>query len=304
MFRIIEIADRSFSLSLSNNNLCAEKEDRALTSVPLDEISAVLITEPSITLTGVLLSELGRRQIPLVCCNKNYLPAALLTGVTFAGKKNLPLLQYKLTKFAKAKIWQRLIRSKIAGQNLILQKWRNNCALARYPDLVVSGDKNGMEAQASAIYWRSLAVFDHRNHCANDANILFNYGYAILYAAFAREIVLAGLLPDLGIWHHHRDNDYNLASDLMEPLRPCIDNIILQILSQTPVRENLSKSTKENFFKQLYSMRLKYDSSWHTLFSFIRITVRSFVSYLHTPELSCLVFPCWEEEDYVDFGNF
>lgn len=42
-------------------------------------------------------------------------------------------------------------------------------------------------------------------------------------ACVARAIVGTGLHPALGIFHHNRSDNFALANDLMEPLRPSVD---------------------------------------------------------------------------------
>ena len=53
-----------------------------------------------------------------------------------------------------------------------------------------------------------------------------NYGYSILLSAFNREIVLNGYLTQLGLFHDNMFNQFNLASDLMEPFRPLVDRLV------------------------------------------------------------------------------
>ena len=53
-----------------------------------------------------------------------------------------------------------------------------------------------------------------------------NYGYSILLSAFNREIVLNGYLTQLGLFHDNMFNQFNLASDLMEPFRPLVDSLV------------------------------------------------------------------------------
>ena len=55
-------------------------------------------------------------------------------------------------------------------------------------------------------------------------NSFLNYGYAVVRAAVARAIVAAGLLPSLGLHHRNRSNAFCLADDLVEPLRPLVDD--------------------------------------------------------------------------------
>ena len=63
-------------------------------------------------------------------------------------------------------------------------------------------------------------------------NSFLNYGYAVVRAAVARAIVAAGLLPSLGIHHHNRSNAFCLADDLVEPLRPLVDDRVREMYRQ------------------------------------------------------------------------
>ena len=300
MFRIVEIAERGYKLSFFDETVLIKKANVTPVSIPLDEISAVLLTESANSLSGILLSELGKRNIPLICCDRHYLPSAILSGIAGSGKEELPLLQFKLPRFTREKIWQRLIQSKISGQATILQKWRNSSELGLWPKAVLPGDKSGMEAKAAAFYWKRLSLFPRRDRQADDINILFNYGYTILYAAFAREIAATGLFADYGIWHHHRDNIYNLASDLMEPFRPYIDHIILKFLSDDVFSGTLDSHDKQRLMKILYSFKLNYNSEKHSIFSCVREVVRSFIRCLKSRHISDLILPEWGDEVHVD----
>ena len=71
-----------------------------------------------------------------------------------------------------------------------------------------------------------------------------NYGYAILRAVIARSLVGSGLLPTLGIHHHNRYNAYCLADDIMEPYRPYVDQLVIDILHRFDNVSSLSKELK------------------------------------------------------------
>ena len=75
-------------------------------------------------------------------------------------------------------------------------------------------------------------------------NNLLNYGYAILRACVARGLVGSGLLPTLGIHHHNRYNAYCLADDIMEPYRPFVDDLVINIMQQYPDYSELTRSIK------------------------------------------------------------
>jgi CRISPR-associated protein Cas1 len=63
-------------------------------------------------------------------------------------------------------------------------------------------------------------------------NSFLNYGYAVVRAAVARAIVAAGLVPSLGIHHRNRSNAFCLADDLIEPLRPLVDDRVRELHRQ------------------------------------------------------------------------
>ena len=45
-------------------------------------------------------------------------------------------------------------------------------------------------------------------------------------SVFAREIVKMGCMTQLGLKHSNQFNDFNLASDIMEPFRIIVDQIV------------------------------------------------------------------------------
>lgn len=57
-------------------------------------------------------------------------------------------------------------------------------------------------------------------------NAGLDYGYTLLMSVFAREIVKMGCMTQLGLKHSNQFNDFNLASDIMEPFRIIVDQIV------------------------------------------------------------------------------
>ena len=110
-----------------------------------------------------------------------------------------------------------------------------------------SGDSENLEGRAAAYYWKNLfpdiAGFT-RGREGVPPNNLLNYGYAILRAVVARSLVASGLLPTLGIHHHNRYNAYCLADDIMEPYRPLVDKLVMEIVDSGTDFQELSKDIK------------------------------------------------------------
>jgi len=113
---------------------------------------------------------------------------------------------------------------------------------------VKSGDPDNLEGRAAAFYWRNIFIENPhftRQRDADDCNALFNYGYAILRAVIARALVGSGLLPTLGIHHHNRYNAYCLADDIMEPYRPYVDNVVMEIIREHGTDISLTPASKD-----------------------------------------------------------
>ena len=136
----------------------------------------------------------------------------------------------------KKQLWQQTIKQKIANQAAVLRKLTSaeTRCMDKWVNDVRSGDINNLEGRAAAYYWKNLFAqeIEHfkRGREEDAPNHLLNYGYAILRAIIARALVSSGLLPTLGIHHHNRYNAYCLADDIMEPYRPYVDQLVLDII--------------------------------------------------------------------------
>src|SRR5207244_10602060 len=135
----------------------------------------------------------------------------------------------------KKQLWRQLIQAKIRGQALNLEvRSPARSKLLDYARQVRSGDASNLEAQAARVYWQNWLpeeVF-RRDADASGLNSLLNYGYSVLRAAVARAIVAAGMQPSLGLKHSNRSNSFCLADDLLEPLRPIVDDRARELYRQ------------------------------------------------------------------------
>lgn len=85
-------------------------------------------------------------------------------------------------------------------------------------------------------YWQSFGVRESPlthspRNAANPANALLNYLYAILEAEARIALLTIGLDPGLGLMHADQPNRDSLACDLMEAVRPEVDEWLLAFLS-------------------------------------------------------------------------
>lgn len=118
---------------------------------------------------------------------------------------------------------------------------------------VKSGDSDNLEGKAAAYYWKNLFEempdFARRQEEDFPLNGLLNYGYAILRAIIARSLVASGLNPTLGIHHSNKYNAYCLADDIMEPYRPYVDLLVLDIIRKYRLPPEITHETKSSFLR-------------------------------------------------------
>lgn len=72
-------------------------------------------------------------------------------------------------------------------------------------------------------YFNAMFGLDFTRTEDNYINAALNYGYSIILSTFTREVVSNGYITQLGIFHDNMFNQFNLASDLMEPFRVLVD---------------------------------------------------------------------------------
>lgn len=130
----------------------------------------------------------------------------------------------------KKQAWQQVVQAKIRNQAANFSAGSaESASVARFVKMVRSGDVSNVEAQAARRYWSVIGdkKFRRLQQTRNGINGALDFGYAIVRALTARAIVSAGLHPAIALHHSNRVNPFALADDLMEPLRPFVDEIVL-----------------------------------------------------------------------------
>jgi CRISPR-associated protein Cas1 len=218
-------------------------EDKAgNNTIPIEDIGVVVLDHKQITITHGLMETLLANNSAVITCDSSRMPVGLLlplSGNTTQSERfqaqidaSLPLLK---------QLWQQTIQAKIENQAYVLHKKRGMVVknMLAWVDNVKSGDSSNLEARAAAYYWANMFPMlpsFRRGREGQSPNNLLNYGYAILRAVVARSLVGSGLLPTLGIHHHNRYNAYCLADDIMEPYRPFVDKLVVEIFDEAYLR--------------------------------------------------------------------
>ncbi len=218
-------------------------------TIPIEDVGVIVIEHPQITLTHLLLSALLENNVAVITCDSRHMPSGLLLpleGNTTQQERFRH--QINASEPLRKQLWQQTVRQKILNQAAVLKQQGRKTENMRYwADQVKSGDTENHEGRAAAYYWGELfdSSLDFRRDRDGFApNNLLNYGYAILRATVARSLVASGMLPTFGIHHHNRYNAYCLADDMMEPYRPYVDQLVLQIIDEDEIPEELTKVHK------------------------------------------------------------
>jgi len=237
-------------LSVSLNQLkITDPSDQQVSSIPIEDIGLVVVDHQQITLTQRVVNQLIGNNAAILWCGDNHLPISMTLPMadndTFSQKARC---QIQATEPLKKQLWKQTVSAKIQNQIAVLRYFGHPTAkLEKMLVRIGSGDPENVEGQAAAIYWQFLfEPFDvTRGRYEPFPNAHFNYGYAILRAVIARNLVGSGCLPILGIHHTNKYNAYCLADDIMEPYRPIVDKVILEYLhNKTDWEEQLTKEDK------------------------------------------------------------
>lgn len=225
-------------------------EDRALAiaqrgtaaRVMLEDISVLVLDHAQISLTAPLLAACAEAQIAVLTVNASHLPnGVLIPYLPHSRALKVMTAQLNMSRPEKKRLWQRVVRFKIANQAAVLERTATADAAARHlkqlAASVRSGDPDNHESQAAQVYFRFL--FDERFNRSQPRfhNAALNYGYAVVRAAIARTLTAYGFLPAFGLFHHNEQNAFNLADDLMEPYRPLVDAGVLGHYPEEPDRD-------------------------------------------------------------------
>lgn len=206
--------------------------NREVLRISLSEIGLLIIESTAVSLTSYLLNELMKKKIKVIFCDEKRNPSSEL--IPYYGSFNTSLKireQIQWKDETKCLVWTEIVRDKIVKQSGVLQRHGKEEALLlqKYQQELQLGDETNREGHAAKVYFNALFGLDFVRDEDNPINAALNYGYSIILSCFTREIVANGFLTQLGLFHGNMFNPFNLASDLMEPYRPLVDEIVVDL---------------------------------------------------------------------------
>ena len=233
-----------------NDTLPESFKQESIKIIPIEDIGIVVLDNKQITITHGLLEALLSNNTAVITCGSNRMPIGLhlpLEGNTTQSERMQAQIESSVP--LKKQLWQQTIQAKITNQAYVLETSRGEVVknMLAWAKDVKSGDSDNLEGRAAAYYWANMfpdVDGFRRGREEVPPNNLLNYGYAILRAIIARSLVASGLFPALGIHHHNRYNAYCLADDIMEPYRPFVDKLVVEVVDSRVEIQELSKELK------------------------------------------------------------
>ncbi|MCL1948970.1 MAG: type II CRISPR-associated endonuclease Cas1 [Turicibacter sp.] len=229
-FRTIVVGEHC-KLSYQNNHLIYRTSHKKEV-IFLPEIDLLFLETADISITTMLLSKLISENVGVIFCDEKRLPASQL--VPYYGRHDTTLQIQKQMSWegaVKDQAWVEVLQQKIRNQGnllyrfLFLEKGESIHGLLKGLE---PKDPSNREGHAARILFNTLYGNAFNREQENDINAGLNYGYTLVLSLFAREISKCGCLTQLGVNHTNQFNDFNLASDLMEPFRVLVDEIVYE----------------------------------------------------------------------------
>lgn len=291
-WRTICITKRA-KLDLRMSHLVVRSDETV--RIPISEIGVLIVDNTGCSFTCSLLAELIKNKVKVIFCDEKHNPCCeTIPNVGSHDCSKSIRSQIAWSKVVCATVWTELVFWKIKKQrDHLVERGSSQAALLdHYLNEIEYGDATNREGHAAKVYFNALWGMDFSRDKECPTNAALNYGYALLLSLFNKEIVSAGYLTQLGIWHDNQFNPYNLTSDLMEPFRPLIDRKVYDLAP----KEFGPKEKREML--TIIEQQVLMDGQKQYLPNAIRIYVKSILDKLNGPadslismysDLSCIV---------------
>ena len=279
------IISRTAKLDYQMGYLVIRKDD--VTKIHLSEIETVMIESTSVSLTAALLCELTKKKIKVIFCDEKRNPSAeLMSYYGCLDTSNKIRKQIAWKQSTKEAVWTEIVTEKIRKQKEFLEARgkEESEQLSSYLKEIDWNDVTNREGHAAKVYFNAVFGMDFTRTEDNIINAALNYGYTINLSAFTREIVANGYLTQLGIFHDNMFNQFNLASDFMEPFRVLVDREVFGL--------NLTKFEHEEK-KQLvniFNHEVKIDNKIQYVNNAIKIYCKSVFEALNEDDSALVRF--------------
>ncbi len=215
--------------------------------VPIEDIYALIIDNCSASISIATINAITEAGAHICFCDEKHIPSSMALPMT---EHYRPLAvvrrQLEMPQEMKDEFWKRIISAKISNQAACLRlcgvKSEKYKPLQQLAEEVLPGDPKNREAMAAKMYFKSLFGLGFRRFDDEVTNHALNYGYAVIRSGVAKTLTAYGYYCVIGLHHENTSNHYNLADDMMEPLRPVVDMVTDRMCDE--LFETLTKSNR------------------------------------------------------------
>ncbi len=254
----------------------------------LDEIAVLMIENPAVSLTGILMEELIIRKVKVIFCDTKRNPIAELIPHHGSHDSSAKIrVQITWNQITKDNIWRDIVSEKIRKQaDFLLEIGREEQAmmLSEYTGQIELADATNREGHAAKVYFNALFGMDFTRSADIPINAALNYGYSMILSAFNREVCANGYLTQLGIFHDNMFNHFNLSSDLMEPFRVLVDRMVYRMQPT-----EFGKEEKHEMWK-LLDQKVEIDGQNQFVMNAIKIYTKSVLDAINEGDSSGMKF--------------
>lgn len=256
--------------------------------IHLGEIGTLMVENTAVSLTVSLLAELTKRKVKVIFCDEKRNPSSELISLYGShDTSNKVRKQIAWKEQTKEAVWTEIVTEKIRKQEKlleILEKGEEADLLTSYLQEMQWNDATNRERHAAKVYFNALFGMDFTRTADTSTNAALNYGYSIILSAFNREVTSGGYMTQLGLFHDNMFNAFNFSSDLMEPFRILVDQMV--------VKMNLSKFEHEEKMQlvNLLNQEVEIDGKVQYVVNAIKVYCKSVFDALNEDDSSLIRF--------------
>ncbi len=293
------------SLHLKQNNILISRKEKEDMLMPLEDIYSIMLEDPNCMVSSRLISELASRGIGLVLCDNKYMPTSQVVSLNMHyNQVGILKLQLESDVKFKSQLWKFIIKKKILNQKINIQYCTEDEETVDQLDNceknVKVGDKENKEGTAARLYFKSLFGNDFIRFGSSATSLALNYGYSIISSSIIRQCIFYGLNTNFGIWHDSKGNPYNLAYDLIEAYRPCVDYFVFWHINQLDIP--LPKEIRKKLIN-LLNEEVLIDDKKQKIDNAISITIQSYIRALECNDYKLILLPTLLEINYFENGD-
>lgn len=289
-------------ISIEKDQFKYAPKDGEVITVPIDDISVIILEVHQVSITSALMSRLTESNIVLFTCDKTHTPNGVFIPFHQHSRyAQVAHQQIAWTEPFKKRVWQKMVSAKVLNQSqtLAYMKREKVKQLQKYAQNVKSGDSTKIESTAARIYFIALfgKGFNRRNE-DDWRNSALNYGYALVRGTISRSLAAHGFLPAFGLFHHSTLNSFNLSDDLIEPYRAFVDVVVAEHFEEfIELAETRFVSNHKVELYQLFTMKTSIDGAETTLLNSVEVCVTSLMNATLQKDVSALKLPFLDNKD-------